>query len=326
MTSTQTIEIKDLKDGDIILYELKNAPEFKLPITKDNISENFSALVDKLICFAEGTNITHAALMYGPDTVVEATLPYCRVRTPVLDPSFHCHVRRIGNGKDGSAVLKYLPQPKEEVEKDPESYAMMMAAVAALSCLFKAKIGKNDNSALLLAIIRCVLYKVAEFLDNQKMPYASGEENWFCSQLAYYAYTKAAVDLKDNAYEIKLADSSTPLDQSLIHKLINMKARVNALPDEKILLKKPAKYDRLYSMANDFFSQKKRRGLLARIRSRRKPAAEDVSFIFNFMKKICGNDFNFSDIENELIKFQSAFVMPSDLMNCLDEGYTVKDE
>lgn len=326
MNSAPVIEIKDLKDGDLILYELKEEPQFKFPVTKDNISENFSVLVDKLICFAEGTKVTHAALMNGPDTVVEATLPYCRCRTPVLDPSYHCHVRRVGNGKDGSVVLNYLPQPKEEVEQDPESYAMMMAAVAALSCLFKANIRKDDSPAVLLAIIRCVLYKVAEYLDNKKMPYASGDENWFCSQLAYYAYTKAAVDLKDKDYEIELKDSSTPFDQTLIHTLINLKSRANLLPDERILLKKPAKYDRLFSMADDFFSQKKKRGLLARIRRHRRPSSEDMSFIFSFMKKIAGVDADSSAIENELIKFQSAFVMPSDLLDCLAEGYMIQDE
>lgn len=320
------ISLKDVKDGDIVLYELKEEPSFVKPI-KDNLETNFYVLIDKLICFAEGSHITHAAMVYDSDKVVEATIPAVRIGSHIANDDYRLHIRRVRNGIDGSVVLKYLPQTIPEIEADGESYAMMMAVVAGVSCLVKAKVRENENLGALATIIRYVLYKVASYLDNKKLPYSNGDDNWFCSQLVYYTYTTAAAKIPEPAFDIALPDTSTPIADTLIHKLVS---RTNArfLGDESVLLKKPAAEDEVYALAENFFNPDKSGEKKNAVCGEKAGSlsAEDASFFLTFINKLCNNKFDFSDIEKELIKFQSAFVMPSDLRNCLDEGYLVSDE
>lgn len=325
MKDEAEIVLKDVKNGDVVLFELKENPPFIFPITKNNLKENFGALVDKLIIFSEGSMITHAAMVYDSNKVVESTLPYVRIAPLMTYPQYNLHIRRVKSGKDGSVVLNYLPQTPKEIEENAESYAMMTAALAAISCLFKAKIKKNDNISLLTTIIRCVLYKVVEYLDNQKMPFSKGTENWFCSQLVYYAYTKAAADLKDSDYEITLENPSTPIDNTLIHYLINGNTK-NLLLSDKLVLQKPAEIDNMFELADEFFNPEKKKAVNVENQLNKKPFAEDSAFILSFINMLFGKKIDFSNIENEMIKFQSAFVMPSDLTDCLAEAYFVKDE
>lgn len=319
--STETeITVADLKKGDIVLYELKKKPEFIKPF-KENLEANFYILIDKLICFAEGSMITHSAIMYDEKNVVEATIPTVRI-FKLIFPDYYLHIRRVKDGVDGSKVLEYLPQTPDELDESPESYAMMMAVVAGLSCLFKAKVRNHDNLAKLAAIVRGVLYKAAKYLDSKKLPYSSGDNNWFCSQLVYYTYAKAAAELGPE-YEIAIDNVATPLDDTLIHAVIKC-AQGNCLTDEKLLLKKPVDDDELFAMAEDFFNPDKNEAICTE--ADRKPSQEDGSFILTFINMLCNKKLDFSNLEQEMIKFQSAFVMPSDLCGCLEQGFRINHE
>lgn len=320
MNDEKLISIHDIKDGDIVLYELKEEHEF-LPFTRENMSSNFYILIDKLICYAEKSKITHAALVYGSNKVIEAIIPNVRITDSIADSEYILHIRRVRNGKDGAAVLQYLPKTPEEISADPDSYAMIMSAVAALSCLFKAKIQENDDLSALSKIVRFVLFKVAEWIDNKKLPISSGDNNWFCSQLVYYTYTAAAVGLGDRDYEIKLPDASTPLTDTLIHRIIGRAGR-NGLKSSLNLLEKPMDEEELFKLAGRFFNPDKN-SLSA---GKNEPSDEDCSFILSFMNRFITPGNALTDMEKELIKFQSAFVMPSDLRDCLSEGYLIKDE
>lgn len=320
MSEETLISLDELKDGDIVLYELKEDPDF-LPFTKENISDNFYILIDKLICFAEESRITHAALVYDSNKVIEAIIPTVRITEKITDPEYTLHVRRVRNGKDGAVVLDYLPQFPQEITDDPDSYAMIMSAVAALSCLFKAKIKENDDLAALSKIIRFVLFKVAEWIDNKKLPISSGDDNWFCSQLVYYTYTAAAAGLGDKDYEIQLPDVSTPLTDTLIHRIIDRLGR-NSLKSVQNLLEKPMDENELFQIAERFFHSDPN-SLTAK---RDELSDDDCDYIFSFINRFVTANTALSDVEKEMIKFQSAFVMPSDLRDCLAEGYLIKDE
>lgn len=127
------IELTDVKPGDLLLYEMTETPEF-IEVRKDHLKEdlfaNFKILIDKLICYSEQSMITHSALITDDLQVVEATLPALRKREFHREKDYYIHVFRVEDGVDGSRVLNYLPQPADEVNADPDSYALIMATMA----------------------------------------------------------------------------------------------------------------------------------------------------------------------------------------------------
>lgn len=322
MCTEETITLDQLKDGDIVLYELKEEPAFIKPFSKDNLEDNFYVLIDKLICYAENSHVTHAAMVYDHKKIVEATIPTVRITEDIAAPGCNLYIRRVAEEIDGSRVLKFLPQNPQEIEEDPQSYAMMMAVVAGLSCLFKRKIKTSDNIPALTLIVRCILYKVAQYLDKNKIPYANGTENWFCSQLVYYTYTTAAEKLHEPAFEIHLENASTPITDTLIHYLIASTDYSGSTFTDAVI-QEPSEMDNLYQIAESFFHPEKSDSTINK--TVQKPSKEDVSCIFTSLHKIFGFTWD-DDIEHTLTMFQSSFVMPSDLCHCLSQGFSVYED
>ncbi|MCQ2584110.1 MAG: hypothetical protein MJ185_00850 [Treponema sp.] len=318
------IELGELKCGDVLIYELVEPPVFVKPY-KDNLRKNFYILIDKLICFAEKTQITHAALIDDKNEILEATIPAVRTKKLQKEDDYSIHVRRLPEGKDASVILKYLPQTSSKIEADPESYAMIMAGLAGLACLFRVKEEELSKYEPLFVIIRCVLYEVCKYLDNKKLPISNGKDNWFCSELVSYTYNMTAVKTGDAAYKLNIP-TTEKIDDKLINLLIKVNKKKNNLTlNENILLEKPEEYDNLFEIAEEFFNTDHEKTRVSKIFSdKKKSALKHGDFILTFIKKMLPDvDIGFDNIEKEIVKFQSAFVMPSDLINCLENRYWI---
>jgi len=196
------ISKNDVKPGDLLLYLLLEKPEFE-PFTKANAWDNFCILIDRLIIAMGGSMCTHSALAAtAPDTVVEATLPYCRYRKGIYSDGYKVLVRRVKVAGKGSAVLNYLPPG---INPDPSSpanqnlpYAYVESAVAALLCLFRtqAHLDPLVRDAMLV-FLQLVLHPLAKEIDDFIASRTGQDSAWFCSQLVTHCYDQAAKTDKD---------------------------------------------------------------------------------------------------------------------------------
>lgn len=206
MTETDKISKTDVRPGDMILYVLNEKPGFETPITKENAWKNFSALIDRLIIAMGGSMCTHAALAAAAsDTVVEATLPYCRYRSPIYVDGYRVIVRRVSAPGKGAAVLDYVPEgidPAARNDSENLPYAYAQSAIAALFCLYRREVPLDPiaKDALLVLLI-LILHPLAKSIDEFIADHQGKDGAWFCSQLVAHCYDEAAK--ADPAYRLR---------------------------------------------------------------------------------------------------------------------------
>jgi hypothetical protein len=189
----------------MILYVLNERPGFETPITKENAWKNFCALIDRLIIAMGGSMCTHAALAAATsDTVIEATLPYCRYRPGIYVDDYHVIVRRVSAPGKGAAVLDYVPagiDPNADKDSENLPYAYAQSAIAALFCLYRREVPLDPiaKDALLVLLI-LILHPLAKSIDDFIAGHQGKDGAWFCSQLVTYCYDEAAKT--DPAYKL----------------------------------------------------------------------------------------------------------------------------
>lgn len=299
-------------------------PEFT-EIRKDHLKEdiraNFMVIVDKLICYSEQSMITHSALITDDLQVVEATLPKLKKRKFQREENYYIHVFRVEDGVDGSKVLNYLPQPADEVNADPDSYALIMATLSAAACLFR--LPADQVTPPLVTVLKCVLYKVCEYLDSKIFPSPEGDTNWFCSELTSYTYNMTALMEKNSAYKLKI-DTKEKKAETIFDLILNYYDEDSN--DE--LIQKPQEYDDMFSIAKEFFKNE--------LLNNNKDASENkISkeikknykfFVAAFKKILAAEEMTSEEFKGRLVKYMSAFVMPSDLSKCLPNEYWISNE
>ncbi len=195
-TATDQISKKDVNPGDMLLYVLDAKPQFIKPLNKENAMKNLGVLIDRLIIAMSGSMCTHAAIAAKtPDTVVEATLPYCQYRSPIYSGGYHIIVRRVAAEGKGAKVLDFVPPGISPDGKTGDNlpYAYAESAVAALLCLFRheARIDPLERDALLV-LLQLLLHPLAKAIDDFIAEKQGKDGAWFCSQLATYCYDEAA--------------------------------------------------------------------------------------------------------------------------------------
>ena len=230
-TNPDQISKNDVKPGDMLLYVLLKKPEFE-PFTGDHAWDNFCILIDRLIIAMGGSMCTHAALAAtAPDTVVEATLPYCRYRSGIFSDGYQVLVRRVKAEGKGSAVLNYLPPG---INPDPSApanknlpYAYVQSAVAALLCLFRtqAHLDPLVRDAMLV-FLQLVLHPLAKEIDDYIASRTGQDSAWFCSQLVTHCYDQAAKT--DTDYKLRFPPITNG-EKTLLDWLV-AQVPANALP------------------------------------------------------------------------------------------------
>jgi hypothetical protein len=180
----------------MVLYVLNAKPDFFKPLNKDNAWDNFCVLIDRLIIAMGGSMCTHAALATSsPDTVVEATLPYCRYRQGIYIDGYHVIIRRVSADGKGSKVLDFVPEGINPDAKPEDNlpYAYVQSAVAALLCLFRHKAPLDPVARdAILVLLQLMLHPLAEKIDDFIAEKQGKDGAWFCSQLVTYCYDEAA--------------------------------------------------------------------------------------------------------------------------------------
>lgn len=327
------LSLSQLKKGDLLLYRAVECPQFVEPIFK-NIGDNFGVLIDKLIIFASDPDknpdlfYTHAALLYDNSestggTVAEATMPRCRLRNPVTNESFSVTVRRVGNNKDGSQVLKFLPDLSDNKQSD--SYAILQAVMAGVAILLRMRIAK-DNALLnaALAFLKVFLYPLGKMLDSYIEKFQKTDRAWFCSQLASYCYDMTAKETGDSDFLLK-TPASLDITDSILEYLIKSNGNLSA---SKIDL---CKYEGLSLESEDviasgisFVNMLEHKDSDSVFENLSATDHKDIAAIaLDFIVKVSefsGIEFDKDNIEQSLINFQTAFIMPVDLINCLEEA------
>ena len=335
----------DLKKGDILLYSTKEKPKFVFPKNKEELKDclvdNFFVLIDRLIIFAEDSLTTHAALAYDFITddegtkcvVAEATLPYCRTRSPAgAGEGNIITVHRLPDGVDGAAVLEELPDFVDDDKKN-NGYAMAQAVVAALVCLFRTKVADNHEKAKKLMIfLKFLGYAIAKWVEPLFPFNHSGKTPFFCSQLAAYCYDMTALRLNDIRYRVK-TPANSKLGDTLIDYLIKSdiasvqpENTANALGANNVDVLGP---EVLYSLCDilgedtltafeGIFENNQPPMLYSQMQN----SLENVESLMPSVKslivmllKIFGKnpDGSKDEFTKELIEFQASFIMPSDL-------------
>lgn len=313
------IELTDVKPGDLLLYELVEPPEF-IEIREDHLKEdiraNFMVIVDKLICFSEKSMVTHSALITNELQVVEATLPALRVRDLQKEANYYIHVFRVQEGVDASKVLNYLPQPVDNVNADPDSYALVMATLAAVACFLR--VPAEDVKPSLVKLLKCVLFKVCEYLDNKVLPIANGDSNWFCSELTSYAYNLTALEENNSAYKLKIETKEKVADS-----IFNILLGTYNFEEKDEEIKKPEEYEDMFNIARDFFTDKQTASKDETLEEIKK---HSKFFIAVFKKLLAAENLDSEEFKERLVKYIAAFVMPSDLVDCLPNKYWITNE
>ncbi len=214
MTNTDQpskISFSDVRPGDMILYVLNQKPEF-LPFTKKNLWPNFCVMIDRLIIAMGGSMCTHSAIAAGSaDTVVEATLPYCRYRKPMYSEGYTVLVRRVKAAGKGAKVLDFVPPGigLDAPSKDNLPYAYAQSAVAALLCLFRRKMPADPaEREALLVFLQLILHPLAKSIDDYIAEKQGKDGAWFCSQLVTFCYDRAAEADPDYRLDIPMLDFS----------------------------------------------------------------------------------------------------------------------
>ena len=349
----------ELKKGDILLYSFKKGPDFK-PLKpnqsiKDFLFENFEVLIDKLIIWAEKSQTTHVGLAYDfkkdkndvlKCVVAEATLPYCRLRTPAYPgDAYIVKVHRLPQGIDGSVVLNELPDFVEE-DKQNNSYAMAQATVAALICLFRTRVADNHEKAKKLMIfLKFIGYALAQWIEPLFPTYDDKKKPFFCSQLAAYCYNMTALHLHDERYRVKTPVNSkigdTLIDYLIKNDIASIPAELpaNTLDETKIDLYSP---DVIYSLCDilgedalNTFAGVMNLNEPPVLYSKLKADSDSLSKLLPSVKsllitlmKMFGIELkdNKEELAKQLIEFQSSFIMPSDLENVFETVGEVTDE
>ena len=326
------LSLNQLKKGDLLLFRDVEYPQFVKPYFK-NLMENFTILIDKLIIFASDPDknpdlfYTHAALLYDNlestgGTVAEATIPRCQLRSPITNKSFSVTVRRVSDNKDGSQVLKYLPDLSDS--KQADSYAILQAVMAGIAILLRLRVAK-DNKLLnaALAFLKLFLYPLGKKLDSYIEKFQKTDQAWFCSQLASYCYDMTAKETGDTAFLLK-TPASLDITDTILEYLIKNNTNITAtkidynryeslnLESEELLTSGINFANILEHKENDFVGEP----LTAS--DHNEIAVIALDFI-NKVSKLCGIQFDKDNIEQSLINFQTAFIMPIDLINCLEE-------
>ncbi len=326
------LSLNQLKTGDLLLYRAIEYPKFKKPYIK-NINENFKILIDKLIIFASNPDknpdlfYTHAALLYDNSqsnggTVAEATIPRCQLRHPITNKDFAVTVRRVRDNKDGSQVLKYLPDFSDEQQSD--SYAMLQAVMAGIAILFRLRVAKDDtllNAAL--AFLKLFLYPLGKWLDSYVEKFQKTDRAWFCSQLASYCYDMTAKETGDTDFLIKTPASLDLTDTILEYLIKNSNElsfqQVNLNQYESISLKSQEIIEAGVSFTNVLEHKKSNFATPTFTETDHNELAVIALDFVQKVAKLCDIEFDKDNIEQSLINFQTAFIMPIDLINCLDE-------
>ena len=341
----------ELKKGDILLYSYKKVPEFvplnKSDSIKDFIKDNFGILIDKLIIWSENSNTTHAALAYdfvkNEDNeikcqVAEATLPYCRLRTPAYPgDAYNVTVHRLPQGLDGSVVLNELPE-FSDVDKENNSYAMAQAAVAALICLFRTRVADDHEKAKKLMIfLKFIGYALAKWVEPLFPIYNDKKTPFFCSQLAAYCYDMTALHLHDERYRVKTPVNGkigdTLIDYLIKNDIASVAAELpsNDLGAAEIDLYSP---EVIYSLcdiigedAMSTFAGAMNLNEAPALYSKVKAESEKITKLMPSVKsllitlmKIFGIELkdNKEELAKQLIDFQCSFIMPCDLENVFE--------
>lgn len=342
----------ELKKGDILLYSCKQKPKFTprepSQSLKDYIKANFLILIDKLIIWAENSNTTHAALAYDFVTnettkeieckVAEATLPYCRLRTPAYGgENFKITVHRLPDGLDGAPVLNELPELVDD-DTQNNSYAMAQACVAALLCIFRTKISDNHEKAKkLLIFLKFIGYPLGKWIDTKFPSYKDNKTPFFCSQLAAYCYDMTALHLKDERYRVK-TPANGKIGDALIDYLIKNDFtsiteanESDAIEQSDIELYSPEVFYSLCDAIEDdsinSFEGLLEENQLPELYTQLKNDSENLTSLMASAKslltklmKMFGIDLNVNkeELTKELIDFQTSFIMPSDLENVFE--------
>lgn len=313
------IELADVKPGDLLLYEMVGPTDF-IEIRKDHLKEdlrtNFMVLVDKLICFSEKSMVTHSALITNELQIVESTMPALRVRDLQKESNYYIHVLRVQEGVDGSKVLNYLPQPVDSVKTDPDSYALIMATLAAVACLFR--LPADEVTPPLVILLKCVLFKVCEYLDDKILPFAHGDSNWFCSELTSYTYNLTALEEHNPAYKLKI-NTREKIADSIFDILLNS----NNFEVKTEEIQKPEEYEDMFNIAKDFFNNKQ---IASRNETLEAIQKHSNFFIAVFRKLLAAEKMDSEEFKERLVKYIAAFVMPSDLIDCLPNKYWISNE
>jgi hypothetical protein len=214
------ISKNDVKPGDMLLYVLNEKPHF-LPIKEGNTWENFCVLIDRLIIAMSGSLCTHSALAANEnDTVIEATLPFCRYRKVIFSEGYSVLVRRVASDTKGAEVLNHIPEgivpdvpPGENLP-----YAYAQSAIAALLCLFRREAPLDPAARdVALVFLQLILHPLAKEIDQYIAERQGKDGAWFCSQLVTYCYDQAAKTDSDFKLHFPALDSAK---QSLFNWLV----------------------------------------------------------------------------------------------------------
>ena len=339
----------ELKKGDLLLYSFINQPEFlkfdEAKGIKDFVVTNFMTLIDRLIIWAEQSNTTHAALVYGYTKdentgrdvaeVAEATLPNCQTRHPAYAKKMKATVHRLPDGIDGEPVLEFLPP----LDGNPAGYAMTKAVMAGLICLFRTRVAKDDPKLLkVMALLKLLSYPISNYIENLlQSKTGKSSEPFFCSQLATYCYNMAAYKTHNPAYKIE-----TPADNALGNSILDflIENKLFDLEETPVLENdfhnaisaiELASPHIAFAIADILEEEEFKNTLLAEndnnLYLQCLNDASDYSKIVPSIKRmlknillLCGE--SLAELEDnfdeKLIKFKSSFVMPSDLENVLE--------
>ena len=352
---TKTIKESELKKGDILLYSVIEPPKFIPPSEekslKDLIKDNFGILVDKLIIWTENSNTTHAALVYDfinkegepvKARVVESTLPYCQLRSPIQVDNFTITARRLPENLDGSVVLNELPPPSENNE-DNNGYALAQASIAALLILLRTRLepqSAKDRILLpkLLTLLKLLSYPIGKRVDSILPFNKDGKTPFFCSQLVAWCYDMTALKLNNPAYKVNSPSNSKLGDTLLDYLLKNCNLDApdsdellsDSELDSEIDLDSP---EIMYAACKIFDEPSAHLFLSANSEPKLYSAllehSEDLQKSLPSIKKLIKNilillgkkaDIDKYGLAKTIIDFQTSFIMPSDLENVFENA------
>ena len=339
------ITTADVLPGDMVLYMMLEKEPFK-PFTKENAKDNFHILIHRITIYSQNSMCTHAALAAEEkDYVYEAAIPNIRYHSPMLPASnYSLVIRRAPDNADGKKVLSYLPPISKNDSTQNPAYAYLESGIASFLCLLRRNgLGKSSTIKPALLFLELLLYPLSAAVDSLIAKKENTDSFYFCSQLTAECYNRAA--LEDSRFALKFTNLSnipqtefkTNNNKTILNWIINNADKNSVDLDQKLLSMKTAySFDSpelLYAglsllckmkpfsddSRNKHLFEKANNSLLQNARTLHTPklsASELSAALLSLLIKILKlYGISGSSDKEILIKFQSTFVMPVDILN-----------
>lgn len=301
------MKIKDLKPGDVLLF-----------------SPEKGSFISWAITFLTNANVSHAAMVYDKENLIEETPPQVRLANTAkrVNKDRKIYVRRL---KEVTNLDKVITASKTYLNEH-EPYNMTGLYMVGVLLVYKKFTPNTIKQRIIVKILRKIVHSITTYINEKKH---TGKLPMVCSQFVAQCYEDAGA-----AYTLQITDGKK--------KMLRSQNNGGSLLDQAILLESAVSKKGLLStsltsslqreetfetdealceeLKNAFTSTNLARETPASLSQELVNAIADFGRVHNLLQSNNGKDVsNLTNPLTTLKSMETMFVTPGDLLNnCLN--------